>query len=258
MRTVIDGVEIHYELEGPEGAPCVLLLHGWGGCIGSMGPVKLHLLSLGRRTLALDFPGHGESGEPPCPWSVTEYTDLTLKLLDELGIEKCDIVAHSFGGRVSILLSSRHPQRIGKMALTGAAGLIPKRGAKYYLRVYKHKLGKKLAKIRWINRLFHLDEKARNAGSADYRSLKSDVMRGTFVRVVNQDLKGCLKAIQAPTLLIWGSEDDQTPLYFGQIMEKNIPDAGLVVFEGAGHFAYLEQSQRFCKILTSFFGGEAA
>ena len=80
-------------------------------------------------------------------------------------------------------------------------------------------------------------------------------MKKVFVRVVNQDLRPYLKGIKAPTLLIWGCEDRDTPLSFAHIMEAEIPDAGLVVFEGAGHFSYLDEFQRFCPIVSVFFGG---
>jgi len=54
------------------------------------------------------------------------------------------------------------------------------------------------------------------------------------------------------TLLIWGDQDTETPLEFGKEMEKLIPDAGLVIFEGGGHFAYLEQIGRFNRVVSYF------
>ena len=254
MILTIDGVKIHYEIAG-EGEP-VLLLHGWGGCIGSFAPVA-QFLSKDHRVISLDFPGHGESDEPPVPWSVTEYAEMTRKFMEALSIVPADIIAHSFGGRVAILLSSTWPQMVKKLVLCDSAGILPRRTIKYYFRVYRHKLGKRLSKVRWIDRLLHLSERAKNAGSADYRAL-SESMKGTFVRVVNQDLSSRLPLIRAETLLVWGSEDTATPLSDGQRMEKEIPDAGLVVFEGAGHFSYLDEFPRFCAVLSAFFGGKNA
>ena len=102
------------------------------------------------------------------------------------------------------------------------------------------------------------DALRRRYGSADYVRL-SENMRKTFSRVVSQDLYPFLKDIQAPTLLIWGSEDTETPLWMGEQMEKAIPDAGLVVFEGRTHFAFIEEWQRFLTIVRQFFwGGQTA
>ena len=95
-------------------------------------------------------------------------------------------------------------------------------------------------------------------GSADYNRLNEN-MRKTLVKVISLDLLPLLKSIQSPTLLIWGSADTATPLWMGQQMEKEIPDAGLVVFEGRSHFAFIEEWQRFLTIVKHFFwGGQAA
>ena len=67
-----------------------------------------------------------------------------------------------------------------------------------------------------------------------------------------QDLTEHLEKIQASTLLYWGAQDTETPLWMGRLMEEKIPDAGLVVEEGCGHFAYLEQAARFAAIARSF------
>ena len=88
-------------------------------------------------------------------------------------------------------------------------------------------------------------------GSADYRAL-TPFMRQTFNRVIAQDLTPCLAKIKAPTLLVWGENDTATPLWMGQQMEKEIPDAGLVVLKGCGHFAYLDKYGEFRLIAESF------
>ena len=88
-------------------------------------------------------------------------------------------------------------------------------------------------------------------GSADYNAL-DDEMKKTFVKVVSQDLSPLLPKIQASTLLIWGENDTETPLWMGQKMEQEIKDAGLVIFENDGHFAYLRQWQRFVTVVRAF------
>ena len=89
--------------------------------------------------------------------------------------------------------------------------------------------------------------------SEDYRN--AGPLRPTFVKVVNEDMSELLPRIAAPTLLVWGSEDDAAPLAHARTMERAIPDAGLIVFEGAGHFCYLEQPDRFCRIVRHFLTG---
>ena len=79
-------------------------------------------------------------------------------------------------------------------------------------------------------------------------------MRSIMVKVVNEDYKDLLPRISVPTLLVWGSADEDAPLTHGRMMEQLIPDAGLVIFEGAGHFSYLDEPARFCRIVRHFFG----
>ena len=173
MTTEIAGVVVRYEICG-EGEP-VLLLHGWGGSVESFLPLTEYLKKT-RQVILLDFPGHGQSGEPQTPWAVEDFAGLVAELLERLGVAGCDMLGHSFGGRVAIVLAAKRPQLVKKLVLVDAAGILPKRGISYYAKVYRYKLGKKLAKIGPIDRLFHLTERQKNAGSAEYRAL-SGAMR---------------------------------------------------------------------------------
>lgn len=87
--------------------------------------------------------------------------------------------------------------------------------------------------------------------SEDYKN--AGPLRPIFVKVVNEDITGLLPRITAPTLLVWGTEDEAVPLSHAKKMESLIRDSGLVLFEGAGHFAYLDESDRFCRVVNHFF-----
>lgn len=249
----IDGTSIFYKTAGK--GEKVVLLHGWGGQADSFLPV-FNYLSSKFEVYALDFPGFYQSTDPDKPWDVTDYCNMLYKFFNKLGIEKANLVGHSFGGRVSILFSATYPEKVEKIVLTDSAGLIPKRSFKYYFNVYKFKVFKKLyiTFAKGSRKEEKLEAFYKKFGSNDYKNT-SGVMRQTFVKVVNQDLKGYLPKIKSPSLLIWGDMDKETPISFAKIMEKEIPDAGLVVFEGAGHFAYLERINDFNIIVNKFFGG---
>jgi pimeloyl-ACP methyl ester carboxylesterase len=98
-----------------------------------------------------------------------------------------------------------------------------------------------------------LEKFKKTSGSEDYRNA-TPVMRDTLVRLVNEDLRHLLPNIKQPTLLIWGENDDSTPLSDGKAMEKLLPDGGLVVVKGAGHYCYLEQPSFVYRVLDSFLG----
>jgi pimeloyl-ACP methyl ester carboxylesterase len=252
MRETIEGIEINYIVEG-EGET-VLVLHGWGASIASVRPI-VNVLSGAYRVIAIDLPGFGESGKPGEVFGSFHYADIVKQLLDNLGVERLSLVGHSFGGKLSIILSTRYPEIVDKVVLIDSAGLIPRRTLKYHLKVSSFKLMKNFWKVIffWQDDAVRLERLYRKFGSDDYQSA-TGIMRKILVRLVNENLKPILKDIKAPVLLIWGEKDDATPLYQAKIMEREIRDSGLVVFEGAGHFSYIDDYNRFSRVLRSFFG----
>ncbi|HEY1354663.1 MAG TPA: alpha/beta hydrolase [Ktedonobacteraceae bacterium] len=233
----------------------VILLHGWGAS-SALFHATIAGLEHAFALIVPDLPGFGRTPPPPGAWSVSDYTIWLVHLLDGLAIKRAHIVGHSFGGRIAIKLASAYPERVEKLVLTDSAGIRPQRTLRYWLRVRTFKTIRRLSHAAIAPGPVRTWAAARVAtsGSSDYR-LASGTVRSSFVRIVNEDLQSYLPRIQAPTLLVWGENDTDTPPADGRLMERLIPDAGLVVFEGAGHYAYLEQSARFCRILETFFRG---
>lgn len=241
----IMGVNTHYEKYGKK-AQKVLLLHGWGQNTEMMAFIGEHLKD--RFTVYnIDFPGHGLSAEPSEPWGVEEHAEYVKAFCDEFDIEKPIIIAHSYGCRIAQVFASKYP--VEKMVLTGAAGVRDKRTWKYYARVYSYKLGKKILSIPFLKPLKEKMEK--NAGSEDYRNA-SGVMRAILVKAVNYDTTELLPLIKCETLLVFGENDEATPLSKGKYMEEHMPNAGLAVFENDDHFAYFHQPARFNAVLDAF------
>lgn len=249
------GVNIHYELSG-SGKKRVVLLHGWGCEIKLMKPVA-DFLSQDMTVLTIDFPAHGRSGRPPEPWGVPDFAACTLELLRKLDFLPCSVIAHSFGGRVTIELASGDETLFEKIILTGSAGLRGKPTEEGKKRAEEYKKLKNIAetakKLKIFGRLPDMmqDKLREKYGSRDYNALDEE-MRKTFVKVINHDQEALLSRIRQPVLLIWGDRDTETPLWMGQKMETEIPDAGLAVLEGGTHFAYLEHLARFNKIAHVF------
>lgn len=241
----IENVNLHYSVEG-EG-PDMILLHGWGQNIEMMKPIA-NELKKNFKVYIIDFPGFGESSEPPHAWGVEDYAVCLRSFIEALHIENPILLGHSFGCRVAIHYGAKYP--VKQMLLTGAAGLKDKHGIGYYVRVYTFKALKHLTKLPGLSQYQETVRKA--FGSSDYKNT-TGVMRESFVKIVNDDVKHLLPALKMPVLLIYGDQDDATPLWMGKYMEQNIPDAGLVVFEGAGHYAYLEQLPRFLRVCNAFF-----
>jgi pimeloyl-ACP methyl ester carboxylesterase len=244
----IDGIRTRYRRVGD--GPDVLLLHGWGARIEAMGPI-LEGLSADLTMHAVDLPGFGESGLPPAqPWGVSDYAEWTRALIASLGLDRPALVAHSHGGRIAIRLATTHPDLIGKLVLVDAAGIRPKRTWTYRRKVFRAKVAKHVLRRLGARGRRAQERIAARSASADYAN--AGPMRPTLVKLVNEDLTPELPRVRASTLLIWGDQDNATPVSDGETMERLIPDAGLVVFEGAGHFSYLDQAQRFNVVAGHF------
>ena len=243
METTIDGLRVRYIDEGS--GPEVLLLHGWGAPAETYRLIIDHLR--GRcRVVAPDLPGFGGSEEPAEPWPVERYADFVTRFAAAVGLTAPALIGHSNGGRIAIHLLGRETPAlpVKKLILMDSAGLKAKHGPGYYLKVYSYKAAKKL--------MPGMAEKMRSrVGSDDYKNA-SPVMRRTMVLALGEDLSPRLPLIRASTLLLWGENDTATPLSDGRAMEKAIPDAGLVVLEGAGHFAFAERWGQCRRVLDAF------
>jgi pimeloyl-ACP methyl ester carboxylesterase len=236
-------------VEDGEGSPAVVL-HGWGGRIESIAPV-ISCLRARFKVVAVDLPGFGESPPPSGAWGTGDYVAYVRDVLGHLGIGRAHFVGHSFGAKTSLYLAAVHPALVDKLVLVGSPALrtapspaarakrVVSRGARL-----AGKLGTPGKKVR--------DAVYARIGSRDYR--EAGPMRPVLVTVVNEDLSPLLPRIEASTLLVWGGNDDAVPVAHARAMEKLIPDAGLVLFEGAGHFAYLDEPQRFCRVVRHFLG----
>ncbi len=185
--------------------------------------------------------GFGLTEHGDKPLTVKDYADGVIKLLDNLNVQKVDVVGHSFGGRVAIYLASVYGDRINKLVLVDSAGLKPRRKIGYYLKVFVYKLRK----------FFGLD--LSKYGSSDYKKLCGP-MKKTFVNVVNFDQKAQLSCILCPTLIIWGGKDKTTPIYMARKLNKKIQKSELFVIEKAGHFSYADNLDLFSVKLNAFLG----
>lgn len=240
MKITVKDICINYIQYG-SGSKDMVLLHGWGQNIAMMKPIGDMFQDRYRITI-LDLPGFGESGEPSCAWSIADYADLLEMFLDQVHVKKPILMGHSFGGRIAIYYAATHV--IAKLCLFGSPCI--RRQDELPLKV---RILKQLKKVPGLNRLS--DVAKQYIGSRDYKAA-SPVMRDTLVQVVNQDLSEYARKISVPTLLIWGENDEEAPVEEARELEHLIPDAGLIVFPGFGHYAYLENRNQVYIILDKF------
>lgn len=218
----------------------LLFLHGYMASKESFAP-QIEYFSKFYRVIAPDFPGFGQSGALNDAWSVDDYADWTLQFMRSYAIEFPFVIAHSFGGRVAVKCLSRGDV-FDKAVLCGCAGIVPKRTLGYRARVKAYRIAKRVAP-RFAERHF---------GSAEYKTL-SPVMRESYKKIVNEDLREAAKFINRPVLFVNGSEDRETPVSSASVYVSCVKGSKLRVLDGCGHFAHLDDPLGFNLAAEEFF-----
>ncbi len=221
----------------------LLFAHGYLSCKESF-YYQIEYFSKFYKVTAFDFPAFGKSRAPDGAWAVSDYAAWLKKFIIAENLRGCAAVAHSFGARVAFKLFSAEPELCSRLVITGGAGIVKPRSGAYLRKVRRYRLCKK----------FFPKFAERHFGSREFRSL-SPVMRESYKKIVNEDLRQCAALIKCPTLLIYGSEDTVTPLNEeGKIFNDIIKDSRLYAIAG-GHFCFSQYPEIFNREVHGFLTG---
>lgn len=251
-QTLLNGLQINYKITG--GGEPLLILHGWGGSSNSWAEVQEILATQGGfKVIVLDLPGFGKSKSPLSPWAVEDYCHFVLNFINEIGLEKLNLIGHSFGGRITIKFAVSYPERLKKLILCASAGI--KHPLNFFQRIiFKLAIfGNFLFSKRPFKRF---KDVAQNSfytllRHKDYAKAKG-VMKETLKRVLEEDLKPELSKIKIDTLIIWGKKDKAVPLKDAYLMQENIPQSALEIIPEASHTPNLEMPKKLAEIILHF------
>ncbi len=218
----------------------LVFLHGYLATKESFFP-QIEYFSDFYRVTAFDFPGFGKSAPIPAAWSVGDYADWTEDFLKKEGISFPLVIAHSFGGRVAVKCLARG-NLFDRAVLCGCAGIRPRRTIGYYAQVYAYKFVRKIAPM-YAKTHF---------GSEEYRTL-SPLMRESYKKIVNEDLRGDAEKISRPVLFINGENDTATPPSSAKIYQNCVKGSKRLVLRGCGHFCHLDDPLAFDLAAEEFF-----
>lgn len=252
MKVLVNGQLIEYKDEGH--GKVLVLLHGWGDRMGTFDAMAAHL-SKHFRVIRLDFPGFGSSPRPTDNWTIGDYASMTAEFLKKLAITDLYAIAgHSFGGRVIIKAIGQKLISPEKVILIGAAGVKPKQNGKKAAYKVVAKVGKAVTSLPGLRRTQKALRKRlyESAGATDY--LYAEGMQTIFRNTVNEDLLPLVHLISQPSLLIWGENDDQTPVSDAYAMVNELEDSELVVVQDAGHFVFLDNAPIVTEKIEEFLG----
>ena len=242
MKKKIMDVNVNYTFSNINSEITLVLLHGWGQNIEMMKPLGNKYLNE-FNVLIIDLPGFGKSDEPLYSWNIYEYVECIKKLIEYLKIKKVILIGHSFGGKISLIYSSKY--KVEKLVCL--ASPYCKELTKLPLKTKIYKIIKMIPGLTWISNIMK-----NLIGSPDYKNA-SNVMRGILVKSINVEIEEDIKKIKCPTLLVWGTNDTAVPIKRAYELEKLIQDSAVIKYEGGTHYAYLERINHLISVLDSFF-----
>lgn len=241
MQTVINGVLTNYEAVNPKAKSPVVILHGWGGNALLWLPLA-KLLTDEYRYYLLDLPGFGGTRNLAGNSDVPDYAQFVKDFADKLSLKKFILVGHSFGGQIAADLAIKYPQHLKQLVLISPA-IIRTRTLKIWIIIGITKVVKPLLVllppivISSVLKLF----------AGDYAKA-NDYQKSVLNNILKYNLSHKLHLIEAPTEIIWGSEDKVIP-YMGKYLVENIPDARLHVIYQCGHMPHLTHPKKLADIL---------
>lgn len=246
--------------EAGKGARTLVFLHGVGADADGWKPQLDHFGARGYRAIAWNMPGYG--GTPmPADLSFAGIAAALQALLDELAVDKADLVGHSYGGMVAQEFAAGHADRLRTLTLSGTSPAFGRPDGEWQQKFVRERLapieaGKSMADLA-PGMIKSLTGRSPNPmGMAIAKQAIGQVPTATFAAgirlIVTFDRREALPALRTPTLVLAGEQDTNAPADMMQRMAGKIRKAEYVCLAGAGHLANLENPGAFNAALERF------
>lgn len=259
----LDGLKVHYKETGPQGAPALLLLHGFGSSLQAWDDWSVKLEQK-YRVIRLDLPGFGLTGASP-DHDYSEEKDLAIltHFANKLGLDKFSVIGHSMGGKMAWSLAAAQPDRVQALVLMAPDGFPETKdiGTKPYevpaiMGLIKYVLPKYLVRKSIEPAFAEADALNDALVNRYFDMLRAPGVRGAILERSNQtiytDPVPRLKAIKAPTLLIWGEQDQMIPSTNAQSYANVLSNSTTVLVPKLGHLLQEEQPEKGLAVVMEF------
>lgn len=245
--------------------PNVMLIHGWGGTGSYWEKTAIHL-SAEVRVIVPDLPGTGRSQPVRSTRNMYDQVETLVSILDELGIEQVQLVGHSMGGAMSMLLADKVPEKIERIALTSLTFFRTDQQEQIYetiMGIYRFSMPFRpnwLASIGGVRRAlamqyFHRvpdDEAVLKQGLLDYLNLDAGTALACARNATDDAIPEAGSRVPVPVLLIANRKDKMMPHDNVDYTVNIIPDCDVVWIEDCGHLPMVEKQHEYVAILRSF------
>ena len=253
--TDADTPHLNYLVEGPEDAPVLVLSNSLGTAM-EMWDAQAPALRERFRLLRYDTRGHGGSPAPPGPYAMGDLGRDVIHLLDRLGIGRASFCGLSVGGMTGMWLAAEAPERIERLVLLCTSALLGPKS------VWDERIatatGRGMAALvdgvieRWFNPAFRaenpevVEKMARTLRETDPWGYA-----GCCAAIRDMDLRDRLPSIEAPTLVVSGTEDPATPPEHGRLIADAISGARFEVVPDAAHIANVERPEKITRLILT-------
>ncbi len=254
------GAKVRYLEAGDAAKPKLILLHGLGGSAENW-QFNVSALAVNFHVFAPDQVGFGKSDKPLLKYRVATYVDFLDKFMTELKIEKAFLVGNSMGGWVSALMAIKYPNRVEKIVLADAAGIIPANVKTDDIYQLNNSTRDEVRAN--MKRLFASPALQNNEALVDQfltqRVLANDgyTINSLIESIRRKEdyLNDRLGEIRKPTLIIWGRQDGIIPVSDADVFNKGIAGSQKIIFENCGHAPQVEKALDFNREVLKFLGG---
>jgi pimeloyl-ACP methyl ester carboxylesterase len=236
----VGGWPISYEAAG-EGEP-VVFVHGLSGST-RWWYRNVRTIAERHRIYLVDLPGFGTMRSLRGRFVLAETATWLSEWMEAAGLERAHLVGHSMGGYASVRLAASRPELVRRLVLVAPAGVPAERSM--------------------LGHLVPLLLTVRHATPAFLAVLVQDALRMgpmTLWRgardLLAEDVRGDLRNIEAPTLLVWGENDPLIPPAVGDLLREEISNSRLLLLQRAGHVPMFDQPKEFDAALLTFLSGE--
>lgn len=253
----VSGIKINYQLTGAEKNPPLLLIHDMFSSSQDFSEVTAPL-SQKYRVIALDLPGFGLSSKNNnINYSRKNLAVICNQFMAALGYKKYSVLGHSTGGEVALNLSLQFKDNIEKLILVDSAGLLePQKNINLPPWLIKeltiNYYSEFLNQVRSFNSLININFDAAQKNLYYNRMLSPDTLKAIYSTDDSGSIKGNLKDIKTPTLIIWGGKDKIIPISNGYELNNVLPSSTLIIFENSGHNPFVEAKDMFVKEVLKF------
>jgi pimeloyl-ACP methyl ester carboxylesterase len=243
---IIDNLNItYYQSQDFNGQNSLIFLHGWK----SQAQNFKNILDKCANYIALDLPGFGLSELPKRTWNLGDFSDFLKNFIEKLNINEPILIGHSFGGSIAIKYAAMG-NGAKKIILIDSSG-IRKKTIKKLIYLLLAKFFKYILILPPLNLYRRTIKKSfyKKIGSLDYFEAKEH--KDIYKEIIKEDLTDQLNKITVSTDIIWGENDKDVPLNYGQVMNKHIRNSKFYIIKGTGHWPFIEREEEFNKIFFS-------